>query len=172
MNKMNIRLANKQDLPALEKMFKQVVLKMNENGINIWNDYYPFEAFKGDIENNRLYLLVNETDICATFGLFDSVEGKDLFKWETNQEKALYIGRLGVNVNYLRKGIGTKAIDEARKLVKQKKGKYLRLTVGEENIPAINLYLKNGFNKVDGMFSEYSETLDKTIHEIGFELKI
>jgi len=169
---MNIRLANKQDLPELKKMFNHIVAKMNDDGINIWNEYYPFEEFEGDIENNRLYLLVDENDICATFGLFDSTCGEDLFKWEDNQEKAIYIGRLGVNVNFLRKGIGTKAIDEARKLVKQKNGKYLRLTVGEENVPAINLYLKNGFNKVDGLFSEYSETLDKTIHEIGFELKI
>ena len=169
---MNIRLANKQDLPVLERMFNGIVAEMNKNGIYIWNEYYPFEEFENDIEQSRLYLLVDERNICAAFALFDSITGAECFKWETNNVKPIYIGRLGVNVDYLRKGIGTRVIEEAITLAKQRQGEYLRVTVVKENIPAINLYLKNGFNQVDGVYNEYSETLGKTIQEIGFEFKI
>ncbi len=169
---MNIRLANKKDLPVLEQMFNRIVTEMNRNGINIWNEYYPFEEFENDIELSRLYLLVDGNIICAAFVLFDSINGTDCFKWESYNAKPIYIGRLGVNVDYLRKGIGSKVIEEAIHLSKQMKGEYLRLTVVKENIPAINLYLKNGFKKVEGIYNEYSETLDKIIQEIGFEFKI
>lgn len=169
---MNIRLANKQDLPVLEQMFNHIVAEMNKNGIHIWNEYYPFEEFENDIELSRLYVLVDSDNICAAFTLFDSITGEDCFKWECANAKPIYIGRLGVNVDYMRKGIGTKVIAEAIRLSKQMQGKYLRLTVVKENIPAINLYLKNGFNKVDGVYNEYSETLGKTIQEIGFEYKL
>ena len=169
---MNIRLANKQDLPVLEQMFNRIVAEMNKNNIYIWNEYYPFEEFENDIEQSRLYLLVDEHDICAAFALFDSITGAECFKWETNNTKPIYIGRLGVNVDYLRKGIGTRVIEEAITLAKQRQGEYLRLTVVKENIPAINLYLKNGFNQVDGVYNEYSESLGKTIQEIGFEFRI
>lgn len=72
----------------------------------------------------------------------------------------------------MRKSIGSRVIEEAIQLSKQMQGEYLRLTVVKENIPAMNLYLKNGFKQVDGVYNEYSETLGKTIQEVGFELKI
>ena len=169
---MNIRLANKQDLPVLEQMFNRIVAEMYKNGINIWNEYYPFEEFENDIEKSRLYLLLDESNICAAFVLFNSITGAECFKWGNYNTKPIYIGRLGVNVDYLRKGIGSRIIQEAIKLSKQMQGEYLRLTVVKENIPAINLYLKNGFKQVDGVYDEYSESLGKTIQEIGFELKI
>lgn len=169
---MKVRLANKQDLPILEQMFNRIVAEMNKNNIYIWNEYYPFEEFENDIEQSRLYLLVDDSNICAAFALFDSITGAECFKWVSDNTKAIYIGRLGVNVDYLRKGIGTRVIDEAITLAKQRRGEYLRLTVVKENIPAINLYLKNGFNQVDGVYNEYSESLGKTIKEIGFELKL
>lgn len=169
---MNIRLANKQDLPVLEKMFIRIVSEMKKNNVNIWNEYYPFEEFENDIEQSRLYLLVDNNTICASFVLLDTITGEECFNWKDSQTKATYIGRLGVNVDYLRKGIGTKIIEEAKRLIKQMGENYLRLTVVKENIPAMNLYLKNGFKEVEGIYNEYSESLGRTIQEIGFELKI
>ena len=169
---MNIRLANKQDLSALEQMFNRIVAEMHKNGVNIWNEYYPFEEFENDIEKSRLYLLVDENNICAAFVLFDDIAGAECFKWENNNAKPIYIGRLGVNVDYLRQGVGSRVIQEAIKLSKQMQGEYLRLTVVKENIPAIKLYLKNGFKQVEGVYNECIDDLGTTLQEFGFELKI
>ncbi|HBC92713.1 MAG TPA: GNAT family N-acetyltransferase, partial [Pelotomaculum sp.] len=48
---------------------------------------------------------------------------------------------------------------------------YLRLFVVDINVPAINLYLRNGFRQVDGI---YEEKIDDnfTLREYGFEIKV
>lgn len=169
---MKIRLANKADLETLKQMFLSIVENMYKNGIFIWNEYYPFEEFEKDIDSKQLYVLIENNTIVSAFCLLNNIQGESNFNWQEKQAKSIYIARLGVNTDYTRKGIATKTLEYAKQLCKQLKAKFLRLTVVEENIPAINLYLKNGFTKVEGLYQEYSECLNKTINEIGFEIKL
>ena len=168
---MELRLANKKDLPYLKIMFKKIIDNMTKNNIKIWNKYYPFEEFKDEIEQERLYLLVQEGDIVSAFVLFENIEGQENFNWK-EAKPAVYMGSLGVNVEFLKKGIGTLSLEKAKELSKQRGAKYLRLTAAESNGIAINFYLKNGFKKVDGLYQEYSETLKRTINQIGLEIKL
>lgn len=170
--KMNTRLGNKTDLPQLESMYNQIVKVMNNNGIHIWNNYYPFEEFEGDIDGKRLHLTLDNNTIVAAYAVFESIKGFENFKWDDVNAKAIYIGRLGVNVDYLRQGMGSKILSQAHDFAKNVGCEYLRLTVVEDNLPAIKLYLKNGYKQVVGTYDEFSESLNKTIHEVGFELKI
>ena len=52
---MKMRLAEKQDLPRLKAMFELVVENMRKNDVPIWNEFYPYEEFAGDIDNKRLF---------------------------------------------------------------------------------------------------------------------
>lgn len=143
---MNLRLANLNDLPNLKIVYEKIIDHMDKSNIRIWDEIYPCEFFGDDIENNRLYVLENNKEIASAFALCNSNAGADYVKWENNHDNALYIDRLGVNV------------------------KYLRLFVVDINYPAINLYIKNGFKKVDGIFDEIIDD-DLVFHEFGFEIK-
>lgn len=167
---MNLRLAEKNDLPQLKRMYEKIIGNMIKNNIQIWDEVYPCEFFLHDIENNRLYILTEDNDIVAAFALCESNDGEGYLKWKDIKEKAIYIDRLGVNVNYLRQGIGGIMLKSAMKLAKQKGAKYLRLFVVDINRPAINLYLKNGFNQVDGIYEERID--DFVLYEYGFEIEI
>lgn len=168
---MNLRLANLNDLLKLKVMYKEIIDNMNKNNIEIWDDIYPCEFLKDDIESNALYLLVEDNeDIVGAFALCESNSGENYVKWENKDEKALYIERFGVNIHYLRKGIGSLLIKYAIDLTKEKGCNYLRLFVVDINKPAINLYLKNGFNKVDGIYEERFD--DFELIQYGFEIKI
>lgn len=85
--------------------------------------------------------------------------------------KSIHIDRLGVNVNHLRKGIGSIVLNKAIELSREINVEYLRLFVVDENYPAINLYKKVGFKKVDGIYDEVIDD-DLVLHELGFEIKI
>lgn len=167
---MNLRLAKKSDLPQLRTMYEKIIDNMNKNKIQIWDEIYPCAFFQDDIENKRLYLLTDEADIVAAFALCESNDGEDYLKWKNTKEKTLYIDRFGVNVNYLRKGIGGFMLKKAMELAKQKDAKYLRLFVVDINKPAINLYLKNGFKRIDGIYEERFD--DFVLREYGFEIEI
>lgn len=167
---MNLRLAKKSDLPQLKAMYEKIIDNMNKNHIQIWDEIYPCEFFQDDIENKSLYILTEDNDIVAAFALCESNDGEDHLKWRNVKEKALYIDRLGVNVNYLRQGIGGLMLKNAMELAKRKNAKYLRLFVVDINKPAINLYLKSGLKRVDGIYEERVD--DFVLREYGFEMEI
>lgn len=169
---MTTRLATQKDLPELKIMFDKIVAKMNNDGICIWNEFYPFEEFADDIKNKNLYVITDQQKIIAAFGLYSKMASSKNFDWENPNCPALYIARVGVNVNNLRQGLGSKIIEQANQIAKQQNIQYLRLNVVEINKPAIQLYVKNGFKKVSGIYKEFSPTLNKTLCEYGYELEI
>ena len=69
---MNLRLAKKNDLHQLKKMYEKIIDNMNKNNIQIWDEIYPYEFFQDDIENKRLYILTEDDDIVAAFVLCES----------------------------------------------------------------------------------------------------
>lgn len=165
---MDFRLAVMQDLPQLKAVYKEIIQDMNNNQIQIWDDIYPCEFFEEDIKNNRLYVLTNNDEIISAFVLCDTNAGEQAVEWKDKQRKVLYLDRLGVNVNYARRGIGSLMLDNAKKTAKNCGAEYLRLFVVDINKPAIRLYEKNGFTRVDGIYDEVIED-DFVLHEYGFE---
>jgi ribosomal protein S18 acetylase RimI-like enzyme len=169
---MEIRLATENDLPELKTMFGDIVNNMNNMGITIWDEVYPYEVFIDDIDDGTLYVLVDDNEIIATLGLFNSNDAEDCFNWNNKESKAMYVGRVGVKVDHLRKGVGSVIVNKAKEIAKQNGAEYLRLLVATINEPATNLYLKHGFKKVSGESKEYSEKRDLYITEYGYELKL
>ena len=166
---MKLRLANKQDLPQLKTMYKDIVENMNKNKITIWDDVYPSIFFESDILNKQLYVLEDDSVIVSAFCLCD--DNIDSIQWKEPAAKALYIQRLGVNVLYMQKGIGSKTLDEAKEIARKLNYNYLRLLVVDFNYPAINLYLKNGFVKKEGVHSKVIDE-ETILYEHGYELEL
>ena len=167
---MEFRLANIDDLPKLKAVYRDIICNMNKENIKIWNEVYPCEIFCDDIANKCLYILVENKEILSAFALCNSNSGAESVKWKNEQKKVLYIDRFGVNINYLRKGIASIMIQKAKSISGNQGAEYLRLFVVDINKPAINLYIKNGFQKADGI---YDEVIDDNIilHELGFEIE-
>lgn len=168
---MEIRLAQRSDLPQLKTMFEKIVKKMEENGVYIWNEFYPYEEFEYDIDDKQLYLLMDNNVIVATFVLYKYDTNKlNCFNWQDVDADAMLLNRLGVNVNYLRQGIASKVLEEAKKISRKHNAEYIRLTVVDSNIPAINLYKKSGFVQVEGIYEEKIPERNITLYEYGFEI--
>ena len=85
--------------------------------------------------------------------------------------KAIYLDRLGVNINFAKKGIATQLLNYAAEIALEKDAAYLRLFAIDSNMPAINLYKKNGFIEAEGT---YVEIIDETLSfvEHGFEKRL
>ena len=168
---MDFRQAVMQDLPQLKDMYKRIIKDMNEQNIQIWDDIYPCEFFEDDIKNNQLYIFLNNEEIVSAFVLSNTKSGETAVEWNDKHAKAVYIDRLGVNVKYSRKGIGSLILDKAKEIAKTLDAKYLRLFVVDINVPAMQLYTKKRFVKVNGV---YNEVFDDgfVLHEYGYEIKL
>lgn len=167
---MNLRLATMSDLPQIIKMYKKIITKMYDNNIYIWDEIYPCKYFENDIKNKQLYLLINNNEIISAFALCHLNNIAKSVNWTDKKASALYIERLGVNIDYLRNGIGCVAVNKAIVLARQMNAEYLRLFVVDNNYAAINLYQKVGFKKVDGIYEEVIDD-DLILHELGYEIK-
>lgn len=168
---MDFRQAVMQDLPQLKDMYKRIIKNMNEQNIQIWDDIYPCEFFEDDIKNNKLYILLNNGEIVSAFVLSDTNSGETAVEWNDNHAKAVYIDRLGVNIKYLKKGLGSLMLDKAKEIAKTLNAEYLRLFVVDINIPAIQLYTKKEFIKVNGVYNEIFDD-GFVLHEHGYEIKL
>ena len=168
---MDLRQAVVRDLPQIIDMYKEIIKKMNEDGIQIWDDIYPCGYFEDDIKNNRLYVMTEGTEIAAAFALCESNSGEGFIEWENRSCKALYIDRVGVNVKYRGKGIGSILLTKAGETAKALSAEYLRLFVVDINVPAIGLYRKNGFARANGVYAEVIDE-DLVLHEYGYEIRL
>lgn len=170
-NRLKFRLANKSDLPKLKKLYQELIVEMEKNNIKIWDDIYPCNVLEIDITNNRLYILLDNDQIVSTFSISDSHAGENDISWANPNSSALYIDRLAVNVQYLRQGMGSLTLQIAQKISKSFQAEYLRLFVVNINIPAIQLYLKNNFTQMNGIYREQIDDCCSLI-EYGFETKL
>lgn len=168
---MKLVLAKLEDLQDIKDMYTKIVENMYANDIKIWNQYYPNEVFESDIENKNLYLLKENNNILGAFVIYEHINPEEDIEWENIETKAYLLNRVGVNVDYLRQGIGKKLIQEACKLATKKGAGYLRLLVSEINNPAIELYTKCKFNKLKGIHEERIRD-DFSLNEYGFEMQL
>lgn len=166
---MKIVVARLEDLNQIKEVYKKIIKNMYDNNIKIWNEYYPIEVFESDIEQESLYLLKDNDNILGAFVMYEHKNLEEGLEWADSKAKSFLLNRIGVNIEYLRQGIGKKILIEASKLAQKKGAKYLRLLVSDINIPAINLYLKCNFKKVNGIHKEKIND-NFSINEYGFEM--
>ena len=115
--------------------------------------------------------MLNNEEIVSAFVLSNTNSGETAVEWNDKHAKAVYIDRLGVNVKYSRKGIGSLILDKAKEIAKTLDVEYLRLFVVDINIPAIQLYTKKEFVKVNGVYNEIFDD-GFVLHEYGYEIKL
>ncbi len=168
---MEFRLARPHDLPQVKAVYGEIVKNMYDNGIKMWDEVYPCEFFQDDIKNGRLFLLLDGGIIVSGFALYGTNSGANSVQWENPTATAQYLNRLGVNPLYTRSGIGGLMLSKARNISVNMGAEYLRLFVADCNIPAIRMYIKNGFLRVPGI---YTEAVDENfiLNEYGYEIKL
>lgn len=168
---MEIVLAAQKDLINIKKMYVKIIDNMTSNGISIWNEYYPIEVFEEDIKEKNLYLLKDHDIILGAFVIYEHKDIESDVKWTDVNAKAYLLNRVGVNVDYIRQGIGQKIVEAAIKVAKEEGAKFLRLLVVEKNIPAIKLYEKCKFKRVNGMHEEKIRN-DYSLFEYAYEKEL
>lgn len=165
---MEFRAAQPTDLPQVEAVYQKIVAHMQRQGVLVWDEVYPRAVLGEDIAQGRLYILLDGAQITAAFALCEANEGARAVQWAQPQAKALYLDRLGVAVEHLRKGLGSAMLRRAAALARDRGAQALRLFVVESNRPAIRLYESCGFLRAAGVYEERIDE-DLTLREWGFE---
>lgn len=150
------------DLDGIDQLYLQTTTYLQEH-INYpsWKKgIYPAreDAILG-INEGGLYVVKDENKIIGSFILRHKPEkGYAGVDWhlDLDYKDILVIYTLVIHPDYHRCGIGKKVIDFIIDLCRKEGIKALRLDVTSDNLPAVKLYKKCGFQYIDSVDLGYS----------------
>ncbi|WP_286228759.1 GNAT family N-acetyltransferase [Neobacillus mesonae] len=159
-----IRLAASDDRNRIIHLLKQLAQWMKDNEINQWQfllDGGDDEEIVQAIDNNATYVVMNDDDLAATFTISTKQSDWDRELWgEDPSSNSLYLHRLGINLKYMKKGIG-KSILTWIESSYQGEVKYVKLDCVADNIKLNNFYKNCGYEfvGVTDSFNKYQKKL-------------
>ncbi|MEM0007339.1 MAG: GNAT family N-acetyltransferase [Candidatus Bathyarchaeia archaeon] len=145
-----IRIAERADLPKILELIKRNGEPLNEDLEAIFNFESP---------NEKCRFFVAEED-----GKIVGFSRVHFYRWN----KSAYVINLLVDAGYRRRGIGSLLLKAMEDFAREKGARVLMFDTAIDNIPALNLYLKNGF-KICGYNGKLYEN-DKTALYLAKEL--
>lgn len=145
---MIIRKAKKNDIDDIIKLADQ--LRKTESNIDknlkadaYLSDNYREKQLKYISSRKKIFLVLEIDNKIVGYVNGYIVDNVDIYY----HESVAYLDCLCVDKSFRNQGYGKKLIDEFTKVVKNKGVKYIKLNAFESNIPAVNLYKKEGFEE-------------------------
>ena len=143
------------DIDELEKLYDDLndYLSATTNYPGWIKGIYPIrEDAVAGIENNTLFVVRHNGKIAGSIILDhhpDEAYNNVRWKIEDDYSRIFVIRTFVVHPSFLKMGIGRALMDHSFELAQQSGIKSIRLDVYENNLPAISLYEKCGFEYID-----------------------
>ena len=143
---MNIRKVSINDYDSVISLYKQLYDAEKVFDDNLVRKYIVDEKQEAKIikriKSRKEIFLVAEIDN-KIVGLVDGYIIESIYY----NKKVSYLDHLCVDKKYRNNDIGYKLIEEFGKVAKKKGAEYIKLNAFENNIPAVSLYKKYGFEE-------------------------
>ena len=142
--KVNIRKATLDDLPVLLNFEQEIIKAERPFDVTIKEGSISYYDIGEMIQDPKAHIVVAEVEgkIVAS-GYAIPKKGRHYL----NHEFYAYLGFMYTDEDYRGLGINAMIVEELKKWSNQKGFKEIRLTVYDENLPAIKAYEKVGFKK-------------------------
>lgn len=142
-----IKVVEKSDNKYIEEILELEKKVFGENGaIDIWN-------LKPYVKYGRVFVYLERDKVVAVAEIM-----------KTWQEDKAYLYGLCVDTDFRGQGIGKKFMLDIFDYLKEKKIKLVELTVAPENVGAIKLYEKIGFERKEFLENEYGENKNRYLY--------
>lgn len=146
-----IRKAVLQDIDQVEKSYTELLLyEQKHKAYTVWKlGVYPVrETAEKSLADDTLYVMELENKICASM-IINQVQPEEYndiaWKYNVQSDEVFVIHLLCVRPSKSGYGIGKAMVQFAIEEGKRLNCKTVRLDTGSQNIPAISLYKKLGF---------------------------
>jgi len=146
-----IRKAASQDIDQIEQKYIELLMHEQEHGAyTVWKlGVYPTrETAEKALSEGTLYVMDQDGEICASIiadqkqpGEYEKIEWKQRAK----PEEVLVIHLLCVRPSKAGMGIGRDMVKFVIEEAKRRSCRAVRLDTGSQNLPAVALYTKLGF---------------------------
>jgi len=130
---------------AILSLYNEVKEKGKVDGTSDWDDDYPNkEILKDDLDNHRIFVLIDGNEIIAAISIFEEDE-QNIQSLDWAKVKACFLVRLCVSPKYQSKGIGEKMMRNINGYAKDKGFKATHHLAAKVNTAANRLYKRMGY---------------------------
>ena len=149
-NKIDIRQLTEYSLSDIMKIVKDVIIKMNQNGIYQWDEIYPDEnTIRKDLHDKCAFGYFINNQLSGYVAINDDIPIEyNSVKWNNDFGKVLIIHRLIVKVQEQGKGISKIMMNFIEKFAKISEFQSIRLDAFSNNPISLNLYESYGYTNV------------------------
>lgn len=142
--------ASSQDWPEIKDLFKQVVTWLSDKGSSQWQGLlsgHDAHRTQDRVHAGEVYVGRNKDGALLTcFILYDEQSDWDASIWGADDSQDFaYLHRLAVNRDFSGQGVGSLALDAAKKIARRQGKEALRLDCRESVASLNRLYQKNAF---------------------------
>lgn len=163
-----IRSAVASDLSAICELFAKSRQTMKEQGIDQWQDGYPFASdIKEDMRLDQAYVLVKDSAVVGYFAY--TSEKEDVYEriaegaFREDGYRYSSVHRVAVSPELRGHGLGCRVFDYAVKLAHIDHALSLRCDTHEDNKPMRSLLGKCGFQYCGVVYYERNDMKEKRI---------
>ncbi len=137
---MIFRIAQTRELNQIHGLYRSLV----GSPYCTWDEAYPdWLEINEDHKSGGLYVMAQGEEILGAISIISRNELDDLHFWHCSEAKEL--ARVAVAPGQQGKGIGSAMAEEVITLLKGQGIPAIHLLVAKENLPAQQVYRKNGF---------------------------
>ena len=148
------RSAVLDDEDEIIALYKHVIARMNDDGIDQWSEEYPDrEILHEDIKSGKMLVCCKDKKIaaCIVRNEYQDPEYQTV-KWKYTDSVPAVLHRLCVDPNMHGRGIGKAMMAEAERIVNDQGYQSIRLDTYSKNAPAINFYESLGYKRRGDVF--------------------
>jgi GNAT superfamily N-acetyltransferase len=143
---MTIRLATREDIPALMELLLQVVPLMRATGNLQWDASYPnADVFERDIELGQLWVAEIDGAVAAVAALTTDQEPEYAQVGWDIEEAAVVVHRLAVDPRFRGAGLAAALMKKAEEVALQRGISVLRVDTNTKNEATQRLFPKLGY---------------------------
>ena len=176
MKEIRIRKASPDEFDRVMDIYYDIIdtLGHSDNSPKWTRGLYPTEdMIRGHIEKGDLYTatLEGSDEFAGAMVLnYDQAEGYEKVDWpvQYSRDEVMMLHLLGVRPGYMRQGIATEMVREAKRIARDSRAKSIRLDVVIGKEPAVKLYESEGFRYMGNVELYYEDT--GTMEFMIFEL--
>ncbi len=145
-----IKVLNEDYLTDVMTIIKEVIIHMNEQGIDQWDEVYPnIEIITQDLKEKCAYGYFDNDELSGYVAINKTYPPPyDKFKWKVNNGEFLVVHRLMIKPDKQGKGIAKQLMSFAEEFIRGNGYKAIRLDAFSLNPVAISLYEHIGYSKV------------------------
>jgi len=147
--KMNLRKATFEDIPAMMEIFYQSQASLKALGVDQWQNNYPnIDVVRKDVENATAYVLTIDDRVIATATIIFNHEPTydRIFEGEwLSQCEFVVVHRVAVDSSYKMMGVASYILKEVEKIATKANIPSIKIDTHKDNFPMRKTIEKNGF---------------------------